>query len=101
MAGGFDELRIVERDEGLERRVRALANHRADFARWSIEDVHRCWRSGPLPECVHAAAIEGGTGVLLVITRVATDHCDGFPDAGRLVGFNAGTPDFIIQQSAG
>ena len=40
VAGGFDELRVVHGDEGLQRCVGAVTADAADFAAGGIEDVH-------------------------------------------------------------
>lgn len=40
VASGFDELRVVHGDEGLQRRVRAVAADAAHFAAGGVEDVH-------------------------------------------------------------
>ena len=56
--GGLDELRVVERDQRLQRRVGPLAADGADLAARGVEDVHRGRRRGPLPEGVQAAAVE-------------------------------------------
>ena len=60
-----------------------------------VEDVHRRRRRGTLPERVHAAAIKRVARVLLVVARVAADHRDRFPHAGRLIRLHARPADLF------
>ena len=63
----FDKLRIVHRDERLQRRIRALTAYGAVLAGRRIENVHRCGRRAALPERVQAAAIQLLAGVAAVV----------------------------------
>ena len=54
----FDELRIVQQHQRLQRRQRRLAPGDAHFAADAVERDHRRRRRGPPPERVQAAAIE-------------------------------------------
>src|SRR5262249_31727883 len=56
--GCLHELHVVERDQGLQRGVGALAADRAGLAVGGVEDVHRRGRRGPRPERVQAAAVQ-------------------------------------------
>ncbi len=94
----LDEGDVVEGGEGLERGVGAFAEDGAGLAAGGVEDVHERGWCGALPEGVEAAAIQGVAGIALVAAGVALGHGDGFPDAFRLVGFDAGTADGGVEQ---
>ena len=81
-ARSLDKLRIVQRHERLQRRVRALAAHRASLARRRVEDLHVWRRRLAFPKVVDRPAIQILARVLRV-TRTAEAH--DFPDVGRLV----------------
>ncbi len=99
-AGRLDELRVVQRDQRLQRRVGALAADRAELAVRGVEDVERCRRRRPLPERVHAAAIKGLARIALVVARVAADDGHRLPDPFRLVWLDAGAADLGREQAA-
>src|SRR5580658_1291517 len=100
-ARGFDKLRIVHGDQGLQWRVGALAAHGAVFTRRRVEDIHGRRRGAALPEGVHAAAVELVAGIALVEAGVALVHRDGFPDSIGLIRLHAGAADGWIEQAAG
>src|SRR5438045_136838 len=50
-----------------------------------VQNVQRGGWRGPVPEGVHAAAIEIVAAIAFVIARVAADHRDRFPNALGLV----------------
>src|SRR6185503_4338409 len=89
MAGGFDELRVVECGDGLEGSVGAVATHGADFAAGGVEDVHAGRRRIAGPKSVETAPVESITRIAFILFGVALGHRDGFPDAVRLVGLDA------------
>src|SRR5262245_22803711 len=58
MSRGFDERRIVQRRQGLERRVGPFATDGTHFAAGRVEDIEERWRSAALPEGVQTAAVQ-------------------------------------------
>ena len=93
----FDELRIVQQHQRLQRRDRGFAPGDADLARRGVERGHRRRRRGPPPEGVEAAAIELRPGVL----RVGLAGAGLLPQPGRLIRLDARAADGPIQQPAG
>ena len=90
-AGGFDELRAVEKHEGLEGGVRGVAAGDADHALGDVEGFEHGRGAGASPERVHTATIEcfacaGGRGF------------EGFRD---VVGVNGRAADFFHEEAAG
>src|SRR5262249_61059863 len=83
--GRLDELRVVERDQRLQRRVRPLAPHGTRLAVRGVQDVHRRGRRGPLPERVQAAAVQRVAAVAAGGARVGGDHRPPPPHPPRLV----------------
>ena len=92
-AGAFHECRIIHEHERLQRRLRALAQERADFAVGSIKGGEGRIVRRTAPENVHAASIERVAVVLFVLGVGAV------PDSRRLVGPDAWTADFRVQQA--
>lgn len=88
VAGGLDELGVVEGDEGLERGVGEVTPDAEDLAGGGVEDFHGGMGGGALPEGVEGAAVELVAGVLLVEASVGLVHGDGLPDSFGLVGFD-------------
>ena len=97
-ARGLDELRVIQRDERLQRRVGARAAADALLARGRVENQHRGMRGGAFPERVHRAAIKFFAVVLHEFREVQIER-DFLPEAGRLVRTHAGAADFVGEQS--
>ena len=95
-AGGFDELSVVEKDEGLLRDVAAGAVGGAFFARRCIEGEHGGVDVAALPPGVEAAAPDVFVGAALPL---ADGEVEIFPIAGRLVGFHAGAAGALHEQA--
>ena len=83
LARGFHKLRVIERHQGLERRVGALPADGAGFPRWSVKNLHVRRRRLAFPEVVNRASIKIFTRVLDV---PSIPQSDDFPDVGGLVG---------------
>ena len=94
-------MRIVERDEGLQRCVRAFAPHARGLAARGVENVQRRRRRGALPERVEAATVERLATVAFVIARGAPRHGDGLPDPLGLVGLHARAADLSDEKPTG
>src|SRR5215471_15385158 len=62
----FNELGIVEENKSLLRRAGGAAFDGAEFPRWSVKGGHVRHGSGPLTNCVKAAAIEIGAHALMI-----------------------------------
>ena len=90
-AGGFDELRAVEQDEGLQGRVGGVATRDADDALRDVERFEHGGRAGTAPKRVETAAVEGLTFA----------GGGGFEGLGDVVGVDRRTTDFFNEQAAG
>ena len=92
--GGFDELRVVEGNEGLEGSVGAVTADGAGFAAGSVEDVHVGGVGHALPEVVEGAAVEIFASILDVLAGVRAGEADDVPDVLGLVRSGAGATSF-------
>ena len=97
-AGGFNELRVIEQDQRLQRSAGRLAADRANFTTRSVEDCHVGGRRGPPPERVQAATVKA----LSLVGNV--DRQEGIllaPETGRLVRLRRRAADLVDEQAPG
>src|SRR5262245_42013220 len=81
--GGLDEDRIIQGYERLQRRVRAVAAQRADFAVRGVECGHRGIRIAPSPCGVHGAAMAIVAVTSLPVGRAAEGRVETKTWLGR------------------
>ena len=96
-ACGFEELFVVEEDEGLEGSGGDLAAGDADLAFGGVEGFHGGWWGGAFPVGVETAAVEPVAFVAVVGPAAAFF----LPDAWRLIGFDAGAAGFGDEETGG
>ena len=85
--------RDIHEDERLERRLSTLPNEGANFAIRRVKRREGWIVRGAAPEDIHAAAVEFVAVVLYVF------DVDAVPDAGGLVGADAGAADFVVEEA--
>ena len=97
---GLDVGRVVHQRQRLERRVGLAAPRRALLARRRVERGQRRRRHGPLPQRVHAAAVEIlAVALLVLLAREALAEGHLVPQADRLIRQHARAADAIVQQA--
>src|SRR6266576_2894941 len=94
---GFDELRIVQEHERLQRRGGGFPPGGATLAGDCVERQHGWRRRGATPKRVEAAAIE----LVAMILRVGLARAGLFPQSRGLIRLDARPADRAIQQPAG
>ena len=99
-AGRFDKLKVIHELESLQRGVGDFSLDRADFARGSVKVGHDGWAGRPFVDGVDAAAVEVGSGSLLVLFGVGNIDRNGAPDAIWLVRRDGWAADLGIEKSA-
>ena len=101
LAGGFDVRRIVQQHQRLQRRVGPAAAHGAGLAVGRVEGRQRRRRHGPLPERVHAAAVEiRRRGSARTSAPEKPRRTPSLPTARRLIRLDARPADLVVEQAA-
>ena len=96
-AGGFEELFVIEEDEGLEGSGGDLAAGDADLAFGGVEGFHGRGWGGAFPVGVETAAVEP----VAVVAVVGPAAAFFLPDAWWLIGFDGGAAGSGDEEAGG
>src|SRR5207244_12208422 len=93
------ELRIVHRNESLQRRIGPLASRAENLAAGRVQDLEVSGRGDSLPERVKGAPIKTLALILVVVACVGNFHRDRFPNSFGLVGLDGRPADLRAGQA--
>ena len=100
MAGGFDELRIVQQHKGLQRSVGSAAAYEAKFAFGRVERGHGGRGHSAFPVGVKTSTKERLAFAVRVRAGKARPIVELQPEALGVIGIHTGATDFMEQQPA-